>query len=102
VIVTAENGEAGVSALCASLAAHIARLEADASAWAVLVTDLASGSESVVGFHQDPMTAIVEAENVVEALNRSARDEPEGSIWRRGFGVRLVPCWFAPPIIVGR
>lgn len=65
-------------------------------AWAVLVTDEATGSVTVHGpLHSDPLQAATAAEKIFQETNRG-RSESDTPPWNLGWSVRLALCTPVP------
>ena len=68
-----------------------AELADQPEAWAVLVTDQATGSVSVHAPYRTPMDAAVAAEQISQDVNRGVSPS-EDPPWDLGWSVRLAPC----------
>lgn len=68
-----------------------AELAAPPKAWAVLVTDDATGSVTVHAPYRDRLRAATAAEAISQDVNRGRSDVDEPP-WNLGWSVRLAPC----------
>jgi len=68
-----------------------AELSDPPEAWAVLVTDEATGSVTVHAPYLDPLQAFAAAEKIFQETNRG-RSESDTPPWNLGWSVRLAPC----------